>query len=152
MSIMLFIWEDTKYLPHALSILFTVNDRLLHQASIIHQDQHTRCNSVSNKTQQFYVILLHSFHLLDATSDAAVALTTLTTTAAVVWVGFSNINIAPGVSPLLHSLISSANLYLPHSSSTQEGHSFCYMQKLTLQLYICRKPRLNVAGTSDCGV
>lgn len=97
-------------MPHVLSVLFRVSVRLLHQASIVHQNQHTRCNSASNKPQQFYIILLHSLRLLDTTSDAVVALSTLTTTVAVVWVGFSNINIAPGISQLLHRRFSNGNL------------------------------------------
>lgn len=96
--------------------------------------KHTRCNSASNKNQQFHIILLCSLCFLENTSDAAGDLT-INTTAAVGWVGFSSINFAPVIFQLLHSLSSNASLLsFPHSSAVQRRGALCYALKCTLQL------------------
>lgn len=84
--------------------------------------KHIRCNSASNKTQQFLFFFFLSFCLPHITSDAAEA---LTTTVAVGWVGFSSINIAPGISQLLHSL--GPNTTLLPSSQLRYRERRCFL-------------------------
>lgn len=76
----------------------------------------TRCNSTTDKTR-VNINLLHSFCLLDTTSDVAEA---LTTTVAVGQVGLSSINVTPGISQLLRSLQPNASLFLSSELHNKE--------------------------------